>query len=193
MLVLPCGGDVVFTIAPASVSPTPASHKPTPVMPEGDITSGCAFWRRCRDAQSSGSSRATRQSRNRLDLDTRFNRQRRDRGNGVARCNACDGYRRPKSSWRRRRSRAVSRSPFDLQAATQDPATTGTTAPSLRQRRDPLNRKYRTLQRQYGTLNRLPRDLQRHSRYLNRKCATVIAPYATHQTATATHSPPPET
>lgn len=89
--------------------------------------------------------------------------------------------------------RAVYRSRLESQAATQGSATIGTTAPSPRQRRDPMNRKYRTLQRQHGILNRSPRDLQRHSRDMNQKCATAIAPPETHQTTPATHSPPPET
>jgi hypothetical protein len=72
---------------------------------------------------------------------------------------------------------------------TQNPALTVSPPP---QRRDPLNRKYRTLQRRYRTLNRPHGVLQRHSRNLNRKCATVIAFEATLDAVHATRLPLPE-
>jgi len=126
-----------------------------------------------------------------LHPDTRFNRQRRYGGNGVGCCNACSGD--PDRNGRdviagpgpgpgRRACHRMSR--------TQEFVVTTSPPP---QRRDRLNRKYRTLKRRCRALNRWYGVLQRHSRSLNRKCATALAFQATSDTVPATRLPLPET
>ena len=99
--------------------------------------------------------------------------------------------RRPRPEWTRRyrRFRSVSaRMPSDV--INTRPRGRHVAPP---QRRDPLNRKYRTLKRRCRALNRLYGVLQRQSRSLNRKYATALAFQATSDAVPAARLPLPET
>jgi len=81
----------------------PARNNPSPVTSSGDVDSA-----RVAATTPEGSDHPDRLATPRLRPDTRFNRQRRYRGNGVAPCNACSGGRRPGGRPRHRASRPVS-------------------------------------------------------------------------------------